>query len=101
GTLDQALSGVFNIGVTRESTILELAEALLRVMPEAGSKIKLVPQQNIYGELYEDIPRRVPDNTRMRPILGVDPTTTVEEGLKKTVDYFVAEQHNKEIWGVR
>ena len=31
---------------------------------------------------YEDIPRRVPDITRMREILHCEPKTSLEEGLR-------------------
>ncbi len=91
GTLDAALGGVFNIGAERETTILELAEAMIKAMPGTPSKIKLVRQETIYGNLYEDIPRRVPDNTRMRTILGVEPRTSLEEGVRLTVEDFKRE----------
>jgi UDP-glucose 4-epimerase len=91
GFKDGAVGGIFNIGNDKETTILELAEAMIRVYPETGSKIKYVRQQEIYGESYEDIPRRYPDITRMRTILGVDPKTPLEEGLRKTIEWFQAE----------
>ncbi len=91
GLQEKAVGGIFNIGNDKETTILELAEAMIRVYPQTGSKIKFVRQQEIYGESYEDIPRRYPDITRMRTILGVDPKTPLEEGLKKTIDWFQAE----------
>jgi UDP-glucose 4-epimerase len=91
GTEREALGGVFNIGTDRETTILELAEAMIKAMPGTKSRIKFVTQQQIYGESYEDVPRRVPDITRMRKILGVDPKTPLEEGVRKTVEWFKAE----------
>jgi nucleoside-diphosphate-sugar epimerase len=91
GLVDQAVGGIFNIGNDKETTILELAEAMIRVLPGTGSKIRYVRQQEIYGESYEDIPRRYPDITRMRTILGVDPKTPLEEGLKKTIEWFQKE----------
>ena len=91
GLVDGAVGGIFNIGNDKETTILELAEAMIRVLPGTGSKIKFVRQQEIYGESYEDIPRRYPDITRMRTILGVDPKTPLEVGLKKTIEWFQKE----------
>ncbi|HZF09960.1 MAG TPA: NAD-dependent epimerase/dehydratase family protein [Thermoanaerobaculia bacterium] len=88
GLVDGAVGGIFNIGNDKETTILELAEAMIRVLPGTGSKIRYVRQQEIYGESYEDIPRRYPDITRMRTILGVDPKTSLDEGLKRTIDWF-------------
>jgi UDP-glucose 4-epimerase len=88
GFKDDAVGGIFNIGNDKETTILELAEAMIRVLPGTGSKIHFVRQQEIYGESYEDIPRRYPEIERMRTILGVDPKTPLGEGLKRTIDWF-------------
>jgi len=91
GENEAAVGGIFNIGTDRETTILELAEAMIRAYPETGSKITFVEQQEIYGESYEDIPRRYPDITRMRTILGVEPATPLEEGLRRTIEWFRAD----------
>jgi len=47
-----------------------------------------VPQEQVYGTSYEDIPRRVPDATLMRELLGVTAETSLEDGLRQTIDYF-------------
>ena len=88
GNVPEAVGGIFNIGTDRETTILELAETMIRVFPNTPSKIRLVNQESIYGDSYEDIPRRVPDITRMRTILGVEPSISLEQGVKKTIDWF-------------
>jgi UDP-glucose 4-epimerase len=95
GTLPQAVGGIFNIGTDRETTILDLAQAMIRVHPGTGSKIRMVHQEQVYGTSYEDIPRRVPDITRLRTILGVEPKVPLEEGLAKTIDWFRHEPN----WG--
>lgn len=91
GTLPQAVGRIFNIGNDRETTILELAETMIRACPGTGSKITMVHQEQIYGPSYEDIPRRFPDITRMRTVLGVEPTVPLEDGLRRTIDWFRAE----------
>ncbi len=91
GTLTEALGRIFNIGSDRETTIMELAETMIRASPGTGSRIKLVRQEEVYGDSYEDIPRRYPDITRMRAILGVEPRVPLEEGLRRTIDWFRAE----------
>ncbi|HVT17976.1 MAG TPA: NAD-dependent epimerase/dehydratase family protein [Thermoanaerobaculia bacterium] len=97
GRRKDAFGRIFNIGNDHETTILELAETMIRVCPGTGSKIKLVSQEEIYGDSYEDIPRRFPDITRMRTILGVEPKVPLEEGLRRTIEWFRSESE----WKVR
>jgi len=87
GLKDQAVGEVFNIGTDREHTIRELAEELIRVAG-SKSKIRFVPQQEIYGPSYEDIPRRIPNVAKMHDVLGVVAKVSLEEGLRHTLDYF-------------
>jgi UDP-glucose 4-epimerase len=97
GSLPEAVGRIFNIGNDRETTIMELAQAMIRAYPGTGSRIKLVRQEQVYGDSYEDIPRRFPDITRMRTILGVEPKVTLEEGVRRTIDWFRSEPE----WSVR
>ena len=52
------------------------------------SKIKFVSQEEVYGNSYEDIPRRVPDNTRMRRLLGVEAKVSLREGTRLSMEWF-------------
>jgi UDP-glucose 4-epimerase len=54
----------------------------------AKSTVQFVPQEKIYGTSYEDIPRRVPDNTKMKTILKTTMDVSLEDGLRKTIDWF-------------
>jgi len=75
------LIGPVNLGNPVEFTILQLAQ---KVIAMTGSKSKIV-----YNTLPEDDPvRRKPDISLAREKLGWKPTTALEEGLKKTIDYF-------------
>ena len=87
GLLPEAVGDIFNIGVDRETTILDLAQTMLKISG-ARSTITFVPQQSIYGESYEDIPRRVPDNTRMKTVLKTKIEISLEDGLRKTIEWF-------------
>jgi UDP-glucose 4-epimerase len=89
GTNPAAVGGTFNIGTDRETTVKELAETMVAISG-TDTPIVYVPQEEVYGKSYEDIQRRVPDITRMREILGVDPSTPLAEGLKTTYDWFLA-----------
>lgn len=79
--------GVFNIGTDVETSIAELARLMIDIAG-AKSTIKFVTQESVYGSSYEDIPRRVPDNTKMREVLGVRAETPLREGLRRTIEWF-------------
>jgi dTDP-glucose 4,6-dehydratase len=71
----------FNIGSQDEVTMLELAGIVKRVTG-SGSEIEFRP-------LPEDDPRqRRPDTGRASALLGWTPTTSLEDGLRRTLEYF-------------
>jgi UDP-glucose 4-epimerase len=78
---------VFNIGTDVETSIAELARLMIEIAG-AKSTIKFVTQESVYGSSYEDIPRRVPDNAKMREVLGVHADTPLREGLRRTIEWF-------------
>ena len=78
---------VFNIGTNVETSIAELARLMIDIAG-AKSTIKFVTQESVYGSSYEDIPRRVPDNTKMHEVLGVRADTPLREGLRRTIEWF-------------
>jgi dTDP-glucose 4,6-dehydratase len=73
----------FNIGTQDEVTMLELAD-LVRRLSGSRSEIEFRP-------LPQDDPRqRRPDTTRAREVLGWAPRTSMEDGLRRTLEYFRA-----------
>jgi len=90
GILPGTSGQVFNIGTAVETSILDLAKLMLEI---SGSKneIRFVSKEEVYGTSYEDILRRVPDNTRMREVLGVSDEVPLREGLARTIDWFRAQ----------
>ena len=84
----EAEGKAFNFGINVETTMLELAELMKRI-GKFKSKIVIIPAEKKYGKGYDDIFRRIPDCTRATEILGWQPTTSLEEGLKKTIDYYI------------
>jgi len=77
-----------NIGVEVETSVLEFAKLMVELYRGAKSKIRFVTQEEIYGNSYEDIPRRVPDNTKMRKLLGVEPKISLREGTVMAMEWF-------------
>jgi UDP-glucose 4-epimerase len=77
---------IFNIGNNYEITILDLAKTIKRVSNTSGElKLKFIPYESFTGKKYEDVMRRVPDNSKCEQILGVKPVVSLEEGLSKTI----------------
>jgi len=87
GLKAEAIGGIFNIGNDAEISMLDFARLMIEVAG-SPSKIRFVTQKSVYGDSYEDVQRRVPDNTRMKKILGVDPEIDLREGLQRTVAWF-------------
>lgn len=78
---DNTKGEVVNIGNPEEYTILDLANKI-RTMTGSQSKI-------IYSELPKDDPtKRKPDITKAQKLLGWQPVVSVDEGLKKTIEYY-------------
>ena len=77
--------GPVNLGNPGEFTMLELAQEVLRAIPESQSKIVHVP-------LPQDDPKqRCPDITKAKALLNWSPTVDLRQGLAKTVTYYRAE----------
>ena len=89
GMNDRAVGEIFNVGSDVETSILELAETMIRIAG-SPSKVVFVPQEAVYGESYEDVPRRAPCVRRTQEILGVEAETPLEKGLRQTIDWFKA-----------
>jgi len=71
-----------NIGNPEERTILEFAQ-LIKQLTGSDSPI-------VFKEFFtpDDPKQRCPDITRARQILGWEPKTPLEEGLRRTIEYF-------------
>ncbi len=79
--LDSDLTGPVNIGNPDERTVLDLAR---RVLAATGSRSEVV-----FRPLPTDDPtRRCPDIALARQALGWEPTTSLDEGLARTVEHF-------------
>ena len=79
--MDAKTNEPVNIGNPHEVTIEEIARTIIRLI---GSTSKI-----IYRPLPVDDPRqRRPDITRARTLLAWEPAVGLEEGLKKSIEYF-------------
>lgn len=87
----------YNIGGENERTNLELVETICAILDEMQPR-----NSGRYGDLIEFVKDRpghdaryAIDPTRIRNELGWRPSVTVEEGLKKTVQWYL---ENKDWW---
>jgi len=83
----KAIGQVINIGNTQEVTIHALAERV-RDLSGSKSKIKLVPYDEAYESGFEDMPRRVPDLTRVKSLIDYEPEHQLDAILAQVIDYF-------------
>ena len=81
-----AVGEVFNIGSNEEVTIAELAE-IVKTTAGSQSEIVLVPYNEAYEEGFEDMPRRVPDISKVNQWVGFRPTMKLEEIVKLVIEY--------------
>ncbi len=82
----KAVGGVFNVGSHEEISIGALAEL---VKERAGSKspIKLVAYDEAYEEGFEDMPRRVPDLTKIESLIGYRPTRSLRDIIDDVIRF--------------
>lgn len=79
---EQGFIGPVNMGNPNEFTIKELAEKILKMIPESKSRI-------IFKDLPQDDPRqRQPDIMLAKKELDWEPKTQLDEGLQETIAYF-------------
>ena len=83
----RAIGQVINIGNTEEVTINRLAERI-RELSGSRSPIMLIPYDQAYESGFEDMPRRVPDLSKVTAMIGYKPKHTLEDILVQVIDYF-------------
>jgi UDP-glucose 4-epimerase len=87
---EAAYGEVFNVGVDRPTSFRELAEVLTGLCP--GSRWEYAPftperKAQEPGDFYSDI-------TKIRAAVGWEPTTSLEEGLRRTLAYYRAHRNH-------
>ncbi len=78
---------IINVGSDVETSIRALAERMIAI-GGGPSTVRFVEQEAVYGDGYEDVARRVPDVTRMAQLLGTRATTSLDDGLTRTIGWF-------------
>ncbi len=82
-----AIGEVYNIGNTEEISIRALAERV-KLLAGSDSPIVNVPYDQAYEAGFEDMPRRVPDISKIRAAIGYEPRVHLDEILNKVIEHF-------------
>jgi UDP-glucose 4-epimerase len=85
----RAVGEVFNIGNMGEVTISDLAERVKR-MTGSCSPIQYVPYDQAYETGFEDMPRRVPDITKIRDFVGYEPKVKLDDIIRSVIEHMRA-----------
>ena len=94
----RAIGQVFNIGNPQEVTIGDLAQRV-KQMTGSSSAIEFVPYDQAYDPGFEDMPRRVPDLTRIHSLIGYAPKVHLDEIIERVVAE--AREHSEPVIHVR
>jgi len=82
----KAYGQVFNIGSQEEVTIEGLARKVIEIT-KSRSKVINIPYEKAYEEGFEDMERRVPDTTKIRGLIGFNPTADLKTIIEDVVGY--------------
>ena len=82
----RALGEVFNIGNTSEVTIRALAERV-KTLTASDSVIQFVPYDEAYEAGFEDMPRRVPDISKIKELIGFEPRLELDDIIRSVIEY--------------
>jgi UDP-glucose 4-epimerase len=83
----RAVGQVFNIGNGYEITIGDLAERI-RALAGSQSEIVRIPYDQAYEAGFEDMPRRVPDISKIKALVAYAPTVELDEILTRVIEHF-------------
>jgi len=76
----------FQIATNKETTVDEIADLIVKELSDVGLKdIKLINSEKRLG----DVMRNYSDTSKARDLLGWISKTNLQDGIKKTVEYFV------------
>jgi UDP-glucose 4-epimerase len=82
-----AIGQVINIGTTEEVTIAALAQRV-KELSGSSSPIEFIPYDQAYGSGFEDMPRRLPDLTKVTQMIGYHPRHSLDDILIQVIDSF-------------
>ncbi len=88
---ERSVGEVFNIGSDQEITIGDLAKKV-KELTSSESEIVFVPYDDAYEEGFEDMPRRVPNISKVNRQVGFQPQKDLEGILKTVIEFHTGQQ---------
>ncbi len=88
---ERAVGEVFNVGSSQEITIGDLATKV-KELTKSESEIVFVPYDEAYEEGFEDMPRRVPDTSKVNKQIGFEPQLDLEGILRSVIEFHTGQQ---------
>ena len=85
-THPDAVGQIFNIGNDQEVTIKALAQ-LITEFTESTSELTYVPYDQVYGEGFEDMQRRMPNLNRIRSLIGYRTTNDLPAIVRSVIEH--------------
>lgn len=85
-TREAAYGNVYNVGNTEEVSIRDLA-GRVKALTMSASPIVNIPYDEAYESGFEDMPRRVPDLTKIRGLIGYEPRVPLDEILRLVIEH--------------
>lgn len=87
----RAAGQVFNIGNGEEISIRDLA-LRVRTMTNSRSELRFIPYEQAFDGSFEDMPRRVPDISKLRRLVGYEPRVQLNGIIESVIQFWKAEQ---------
>jgi UDP-glucose 4-epimerase len=88
GAKSEVCDEVFNIAIGVETSLLQLAQSLVKVMGRGGLDPVFAPERSV-----NPVPRRLASTAKAEELLGCRAGISLEEGLRGLVDWWRIERH--------
>jgi UDP-glucose 4-epimerase len=82
----RAIGEVFNVGNTEEVSIGALAQRV-KALSGSDSPIQFVPYDEAYEAGFEDMPRRVPDISKVHGLVGYEPRMGLDDIIRTVIEH--------------
>ncbi|MDZ7341000.1 MAG: GDP-mannose 4,6-dehydratase [candidate division KSB1 bacterium] len=86
-----AVGQIFNIGNDEAISIKDLAFKI-KEKTKSDSEIRFIPYDEVYEEGFEDMSIRIPDLTKIKALIGYQPSVNLDGILERVIEYFMTEK---------